>query len=202
MSWPIDRSRPRRLGTCTTWSPTWRASCTTSPPATWKARQPSRGPPPRSNADVARRSPELIDEWAAGAAGFEDFLSSPDGRKGGSAVVDVQRSRNRPAHCARSGPSGSRRGVGVDRRAAARGFRFAGCRCRIAACHDRRLRLRDVPRSPRTAHQRTRSRPSVGPPTQLRTSTSSSSSAQQRSPSVSDARRLPRALSEANQAAG
>ena len=144
----------------------------------------------------------ILDEWAAGAAGFEDFLSSPDGRKGGSAVVDVQRSRNRPPNCAGSGPSGSRRGVGVDRRAATRGFRFAGCCCRIAACHDRRLRLRDVPWSPRTSHQRTRSRPSVGPPTQLRTSTSSSCSAQLRSPSVSDARRLPRALSEANQAAG
>lgn len=31
----------------------------------------------------------ILDEWAAGAVGFEDFLSSPDGRKGGSAVVDI-----------------------------------------------------------------------------------------------------------------
>jgi uncharacterized protein (TIGR03083 family) len=32
---------------------------------------------------------EILDEWTAAAAGFEEFLSSPDGGKGGSAVVDV-----------------------------------------------------------------------------------------------------------------
>ena len=31
----------------------------------------------------------ILDEWAAAAPGFEDFLSSPDGGKAGSAVVDV-----------------------------------------------------------------------------------------------------------------
>jgi uncharacterized protein (TIGR03083 family) len=32
---------------------------------------------------------DLIDEWAAGAPGFEAFLSSPDGSKASAAVVDV-----------------------------------------------------------------------------------------------------------------
>lgn len=47
----------------------------------WTAAQVERG---RGKTVAA-----VIDEWAAGAPGFEAFLSSPDGAKGGSAVVDV-----------------------------------------------------------------------------------------------------------------
>jgi uncharacterized protein (TIGR03083 family) len=32
---------------------------------------------------------QVIDEWAGEAAGFEEFLSSPDGAKAGAAVMDV-----------------------------------------------------------------------------------------------------------------
>ena len=47
----------------------------------WTAAQVERG----------RDKPigQMIDEWAAGAGGFEGFLSSPDGAKAGAAVMDV-----------------------------------------------------------------------------------------------------------------
>ena len=32
---------------------------------------------------------QVIDEWAGGATGFEQFLSSPDGAQAGAAVIDV-----------------------------------------------------------------------------------------------------------------
>ena len=47
----------------------------------WTAAQVERG---------QRKSiSELIDQWNAGAEGFEGFLSSPDGAKGGAALMDV-----------------------------------------------------------------------------------------------------------------
>lgn len=47
----------------------------------WTAAQVERG--------RGKSVSEVIDEWAAGAPGFESFLSSPAGSKAGSAVVDV-----------------------------------------------------------------------------------------------------------------
>ena len=32
---------------------------------------------------------QVVDEWAGGATGFEEFLSSPDGAQAGAAVIDV-----------------------------------------------------------------------------------------------------------------
>jgi uncharacterized protein (TIGR03083 family) len=49
--------------------------------APWTAAQVERG--------RGKTVANLIDEWAAGATGFEAFLSSPDGAKAGAAVVDV-----------------------------------------------------------------------------------------------------------------
>ena len=49
--------------------------------APWTAAQVERG----RGKSVAN----LLDEWAAGATGFEAFLSSPNGSKAGAAVVDV-----------------------------------------------------------------------------------------------------------------
>ncbi len=60
-----------------------------SPPATWRARQPSRGLPRRSNAVADKTVAAVLGEWAAEAPGFESFLSSPTGAKAGAAVVDV-----------------------------------------------------------------------------------------------------------------
>src|SRR6185503_10816318 len=47
----------------------------------WTAAQVERG--------RGKSVSEIIDEWAAGASGFESFLSSPAGAKAGSALVDV-----------------------------------------------------------------------------------------------------------------
>ena len=49
--------------------------------APWTAAQVERG--------RGKTVANMIDEWAAGATGFEAFLSSPDGAKAGAAVVDV-----------------------------------------------------------------------------------------------------------------
>jgi uncharacterized protein (TIGR03083 family) len=52
-----------------------------APTNPWTAAQVERG----RGKSVA----EIVDEWAAGAAAFESFLSSPDGGKAGAAIMDV-----------------------------------------------------------------------------------------------------------------